>query len=93
MTAFWSSRLLKNWPVKSKARAPFNGGALWFRQRDLNRKEKIMIYEQQIEEEILGGAILAHRPSKTFFNWRTTDGRTWPVTVRKATAEELERKN
>ena len=52
-----------------------------------------MIYEQQIEDEILGGAILAHRPRKTFFNWRTTDGKTWPVTVRQATAEELERKN
>mgnify|MGYP001161207423 FL=1 len=52
-----------------------------------------MIYAQQIEDEILGGAILAHRPSKTFFNWRTTDGKAWPVTVRQATAEELERKN
>ena len=94
MTASRSSRLLKSWPVKSKARAPFSGGALWFRQRDLNRKEKkIMIYAQQIENEILGGAILAHRPSKTFFNWRTTDGKAWPVTVRQATAEELERKN
>ena len=52
-----------------------------------------MIYAQQIENEILGGVIVAHRPSKTLFNWRTTDGKTWPVTVRQATAEELERKN
>ena len=85
MTASRSSRLLKNCPQNLKLGRPFTG-RLMVQTEPKPKGKKIMIYAQQIENEILGGAILAHRPSKTFFNWRTTDGKAWPVTVRQATA-------
>lgn len=49
------------------------------------------MYLDSLPEEILGGSVLAHRPTKTPFNWRTSDGKNWPVTVRQATPEELAR--